>query len=118
MPEGIDDAADGPSVLLTNRPHFLGSGRYGPSVDGLRVGHDEDESRRRASESFRTEVLVLWRLIGDPELRHLYRELSDDGAVIALDLEQFCRAEGGLVERYGFRAAAHGKHRGESDRWF
>src|SRR5262249_19725970 len=59
------------------------------------------------------EVEMLGRLVGHPELRVPYRELSHDRAVI-LDSKQLPRTERGLVELHSLKAPANRQHRGEA----
>jgi hypothetical protein len=47
---------------------------------------------------------VLRRLVGDPELRPVHRQPSNDGPVVALDAILLDRAERLLVESDGSRA--------------
>ena len=76
--------------------------------------HDQDETGCCTAQRFRTEILMGWRLVRDPELRALHRKLRHDRPAV-LDLKQFAGTERRLVEGHGIGSPPHRKHRREAD---
>src|SRR5262249_47550871 len=68
---------------------------------------------RRAGKGFGAEVLVLGRLIRDPEFGAIGGKLRDDGTVVPVDPEQYTCAESGLVKLDGLPAAGEREERGD-----
>src|SRR5262249_54875666 len=92
MAERIDDAAEAPAVLVTNRSDLLRPSRHGPREHRVRILNDEHHPDRSAAKRLWTEIRVLRRLVGDPKLRSIDREPGDDRAIRRIDAEHFSRA--------------------------
>jgi hypothetical protein len=56
-----------PAVLVFDRRGHGRARRDGTVERGIRIFHDHYHAHSPAAERFGTEVLVLWRLVGDPE---------------------------------------------------
>lgn len=80
MTEGIDDASDAPAVLITDRKDLFRSGLDSTCKDGIGVGDRHDDTHRNSAERFGTEVVMLGRLIAEPEFCAIDRKPGDDAA--------------------------------------
>src|SRR4029450_2945906 len=69
---------------------------------------------RPAAESLGTEVGMLGRFVGDPEVGSSYRELRYHRTVRGIDPEQLRGPECGLVEVHRLGALADREHGGDS----
>jgi hypothetical protein len=69
MSKEIDEAAHAPSVVLVgDGPDYGGSSGDGAVEDRVGIIDDEDDADGASVQRFGAEVLVLGRLVGEPEL--------------------------------------------------
>jgi len=98
MPEWIDDSSEAPTVLVADGPNHFGSSRHSSFEGGIRIFDGHDNPHRAATESLGTEIEVLRRFIGQPELRPAHGQSSDDFTALVVDSEQDVGSERRLVE--------------------
>lgn len=78
MTEGVNYAADAPTVLFAYGVHHGRSGRARPCKRSVGICHCQDDPDRAAAQSLRAVVTVLRRLVADPKLRVLNRKSGYD----------------------------------------
>jgi hypothetical protein len=97
--EGIDEAADAPSIfLIGDGPNLSGSGFEGAREDSIGIVDDHDHASGRAADRFRAEIFVLGRFVSHPEVGVSYCELRDNIAALAIEAEKLASSEGLLVK--------------------
>src|SRR5579864_3460123 len=69
------------------------------------IGHRKNDANRRTTDGFWAEVVVVGRLVAQPEFRTFDRKTGYNAAAI-LHSEQFGRAESRFVAVNGARSAA------------
>src|SRR5690349_5666843 len=111
MAERIDHTAEPPAVLVVHGNDLRRAGSHSPHEHRIGVGDRKHHPHRAAAERFRAEVLMCRRLVSDPELRAVYGQARDDGAIRRIDAKRFDRPERGFVEIDGLRATPNGEHR-------
>jgi hypothetical protein len=68
VPEWIDDPSHSPTIwLVFHRINGFGSRRDGLLKGRIRIFARHDHPDRTAPERLRAEILMLWRLIREPE---------------------------------------------------
>src|SRR5215467_10569558 len=111
--EGVDDAAEAPAIFVGHGVDDGGSGFDGAFEGSVGVVGGEDHADGSAVEGFGAEVFVFGGFVGEPEARSVDGQVGNDGAVGAVEVEEFFGAEGGFVEGDGFAAVADGEEGGD-----
>lgn len=109
--EGVEDSSDAPSVLIGDGIDDFGANGNGMIECGIRIFDDHDDAHGAACQRFRAEILMLGRLVGNPELGSGTGKLRDNRAVFPVDPVEHGGTESGLIELNGLRAATNRKHR-------
>src|SRR6185437_9170068 len=107
--KGIDDAADAPAVVVGHLPDDGGPGGDGLVEDGVGVFDGEDHAGRAAVEALGAVVLMLGRLVGEPEFSSVDCQPGDDGAVAVVVTELLGGTKGSFVELDCLDAVADGE---------
>src|SRR5262245_213919 len=110
VPEGIDDAPQAPTIFILNWPHGCCSCSNRSRKNSIRIAHHHDHTRSASAERFWAVVVMLRRLVGEPELSTCDRHLGNHTAILAIDAEQLLRTKRRLIEFDGTRAIPNGKH--------
>jgi hypothetical protein len=105
MAEGIDDASDAPAVLIADGKDLFCSGFDGAGKHGVRIGGRHNDADRDSAKRFWTEVVMLGRLVAEPEFGAVNGQLGNH-AVATIESKSFLGSEGGLVEIDGARATS------------
>jgi hypothetical protein len=117
MAEWVEDTSDAPGVLSPDGADDGGSGCDGAIEGGVGVFDSEDHADGAAVEALGAEVLVLGRLVGDPEACSIDGEVGEHGALVVLDAKEFGGSEGGFIKLDGFGGVADGEEGGDGGLW-
>jgi hypothetical protein len=94
MAEGIDQAADAPSIrLVSDWPNSSSSGFEGASKDSVGIIDDHDHARGRAAKRLRTEIFVIGRFVCYPELGFFDGQLYNYVAALTVETEELASSE-------------------------
>src|SRR5262245_49785155 len=97
--KGINDASNAPAIaLIRDRPDYRGSGGDGPVEDGVRILDGQHHPRRTTAEGLRTEVEMLRRLVGEPELGPVHCHPSNHLSFVVFDAKQLLGSKCSLVK--------------------
>jgi hypothetical protein len=100
-------------MLVADGPHDGGACRDGPIEGGIRIIHGHHHPHGTAAERLGTEVLVLGRFVGDPEIGSPDGQLSDHCSASGIvDAIQLGSAERRFIEVDGFGAISNRKQWG------
>ena len=107
--EGIDDAPETPSIVVSHGRYLSGACGDGLCAHRRGVFHQQQHSSRASTQRFGTEVEVLRGFFGDPEWCAGHRQLTDAAAGNAV---QLARAKRRLVEVHRLIPVSDGQRRG------
>jgi hypothetical protein len=109
MSKLINNASHAPAVHLLHGDNLLCAGIDRLLKDSVRVRNGQDHAHGPAAKRLRTEILMLRRLVTQPELRAVHGEPRYHASVRAIQAKSFKRSKGRFVKINGFRAIPHGK---------
>src|SRR4051794_4420831 len=98
MSERIDDSSYAPLILIGDWPDLFGACSNGPIEGDIRIFDDHDYPNRTSAERLGTEVEILRRLVGEPELGSFHRQACHHRSTLVTDAEQFHGSKRRFVE--------------------
>jgi hypothetical protein len=107
--EGVNDAANAPTVLFGDERDFLGASFDGALEHGVRIRDGENHTDGSTVQGFRAEIFVFGGFVTEPEFSAVDGEARDDATVGGIEAENFGGPKGGFVEVHSFRAVANGQ---------